>query len=74
MLATMSFPSESRATLARPLHRPSAKATSRQKLRPSQSQPLDPNELKKRLDVVVAERKAHSEKKKRARAETDREG
>lgn len=72
MLATMSYPPEYRAAATRSYHRPPAKAMSRQKLRPSQSQPLDPNELTRRLYLVVAEQKAHSERKKRARAEADR--
>ncbi|POR32317.1 Uncharacterized protein TPAR_07480 [Tolypocladium paradoxum] len=67
----MSYPPEYRATATRSYHRP-AKATSRQKLRPSQSQPIDPNELTRRLYIVIAEQKAQSERKKRARAEAER--
>ncbi|KND94481.1 hypothetical protein TOPH_00898 [Tolypocladium ophioglossoides CBS 100239] len=71
MLASMSYPPEYRATATRSYHRP-AKATSRQKLRPSQLQPFDPDELTRRLYTVIAEQKAHSERKKQARAEAER--
>ena len=72
MLATMNYPPGYSATATRSCHRPPAKATSRPKPRSSQSQPLDPDELMRRLHIVVAERKAHSESKKRAMSRTDR--
>ncbi|PNY24079.1 Uncharacterized protein TCAP_05981 [Tolypocladium capitatum] len=67
----MSYPPEYWATATGSYHRP-AKATSRQELRSSQLQPFDPDELTRRLYVVVAEEKAHSERKKRARTEAER--
>ncbi|KAG5954713.1 hypothetical protein E4U58_007492 [Claviceps cyperi] len=45
----------------------SIKATSRPKSLPAQSQPVDPQELARRLCVVLAEQRAHSNRKRRAR-------
>lgn len=72
MLATMGYPTDHRMSArTRPRgFKPSSKA----KPRPAQSQPVDADELTRRLQVVLAEQRAHSEKKRRARAEAERLG
>ncbi|KAG6090684.1 hypothetical protein E4U15_000036 [Claviceps sp. LM218 group G6] len=66
MLAHMAYPP---AHLRLPVlaKQESMKATSRPKSLPAQSQPVDPQELARRLSVVLAEQRAHSDRKRRAR-------
>lgn len=73
MLATMGYPTDHRMS-SRPKHKGVVKPATKSKPRPAQSQPVDPNELTRRLQVVLAEQKAHSERKRRARAEAERLG
>ncbi|KAJ6439622.1 glutamate synthase [Purpureocillium lavendulum] len=76
MLATMSYqPREYRGTTAMaaaPGYRPVRPGLSRQKLKSSHPQPLDADDLSRRLRIVLAEQKAHSDRKKKARAEAER--
>lgn len=53
-------------------YRPGKPMAVRPKPKPLFPKPFDPDELSKRLYVVLAEQKAHSERKRRARAEADR--
>ncbi|UNI20209.1 hypothetical protein JDV02_006319 [Purpureocillium takamizusanense] len=76
MLATMSYqPREYRGTTAMaaaPAFRPARPAHHKPKSKPSQPQPLDADDLSRRLRIVLAEQKAHSERKRRARVEAER--
>lgn len=72
MLATLGYPTD-HGMSARP-RQAVFKASARQKQRPAQSQPVDPQELARKLYVVLAEQKAHSERKRRAKAEAERFG
>lgn len=58
---------------AAPGYRPARPARpARQKPKSSHPQPLDADDLSRRLRIVLAEQKAHSERKRRARAEAER--
>lgn len=67
MLANMVYPTEHHLPV-RPKQK-ALKAPSKPKSRPAHSQPIDPQELSRRLIVVLVEREAHSERKRRARNE-----
>ncbi|KAG6242936.1 hypothetical protein E4U25_002622 [Claviceps purpurea] len=66
MLAHMAYP-PTHPRLPVLAKQESIKATSRPKSLPAQSQPVDPQELSRRLSVVLAEQRAYSDRKRRAR-------
>ncbi|KAG6175022.1 hypothetical protein E4U51_007379 [Claviceps purpurea] len=66
MLAHMAYP-PTHPRLPVLAKQESIKATSRPKSLPAQSQPVDPQELSRRLSVVLAGQRAYSDRKRRAR-------
>ncbi|KAM4060028.1 hypothetical protein HRG_002354 [Hirsutella rhossiliensis] len=64
MVISMTCPPEYGASAARSSCKP-AKATACHKLRPSQSQLLDPDELTRRLSLLLAEQNGHAPSKRR---------
>ncbi|OAA51492.1 hypothetical protein NOR_00085 [Metarhizium rileyi] len=70
MLANMVYPADHRI-VARSKHKAIEKSSKSQQ-RLIQSQPVDAEDLTRRLFVVLAEQKAHSERKRQTRAETER--
>lgn len=65
---------DAKAAARQPMpYRASAKASSRQKPSAQRPKPFDPDDLTRRLHIVLAEQKAQSDKKKRARAAVEAE-
>jgi len=70
MLATLGYATDYRISVKS--RQMAMTGNSKPKLRPSQSQPVNAAELTKRLHAVLAEQKAHSERKRRAREDNER--
>jgi hypothetical protein len=73
MIYDMSYSRDQQPAGPRPRHHHSYPVTKPSKHRQPQGEPFDPNELSRRLRLVLAEQKAHAEKKRRARTEYERQ-